>query len=150
MPLACEHVSSDIDNIIRLARAEAQTHRHYKLLAAVVALKCSLVNLDQLIYQEFQHDKLPVLDGDCVFHVSDGWHSVGHYAVMRAIPTESTAFLEPGDLVLAKVPLREDRIINNLYWLGGLQVSWSQDTGQECEYHMRRVDENLNCYEGLI
>jgi hypothetical protein len=143
-----EHVSSDIDNMIRLARTDAQ--RHYKLLAALVALKCSLLNLDQLIYQAFQRDKLPVLDENSVFQVSSGWHSIGHYAVIRAIPTESTAFLEPGDLVLVKAPLGEDKMIDNLYCMGGLQVSWSQDTGYECEYHMRRVDENLNCYERLI
>jgi hypothetical protein len=147
--VGCAEAPSDIETLQRMARANPNHQGHFRTLPAMVVLKGVLINLDQLIYQAFQYDKLPVLDETSVFSFSSGFHMVGHYTNVRAVPTESTIHLGPGDLVLVKIAL-EQGVIDSLHCIGSSRISFSQDTGFECEFHMRRVDKNLNCYEGLI
>lgn len=146
--VGCSEAPRDLEALGRMARNDPHGYEWYRVLASLVTLKSSVLNLDQLIYQAFQYDRLPVLDDTNAFDIFWGTHAVGHYTTVLAVPTESTFHLEPGHLVLVKIPAEHDDI-DGLHSIGSSRLTFSQDTGYECEYQMRRVDENLNCYEAL-
>ena len=144
----CEEVPVAMLAPLRSILANAANLIGFRTTLAFLVLKWVLINLDQLIYQAFQHDKLPVLDKTNVFDVSWGSNLIGHHTKVKAVPSKKAFHLQPGDLVLVK--LAKESNLDSLHFVSRTTFSYSQDVGPEFDYRMRRVDQNLNCFEGLM
>ena len=136
---------------VLLDRRQNEVLRHFlQVTFSVISIRASLQNLRQTLYQAVLEDKPSVLSRDNVFDISGGNRNlVAASRVISYQPDDKATFINPGDIVLAKI--KSDSIkVDALCLTGGTTVSFSQDMGMAVKAEFWELDENLNPYPGLL
>jgi hypothetical protein len=147
--VGCLNAPEELQTAQLISRQNPVNYTLHRGLMALVALGSSMIALDQLMYQAFRWNRLPLLDGDSIFHLNAGSNLVSEWIRILAVPTRATHMLEPLDMALVKITLGE-HATDSLCQISSVTNSFSQETGHMMELHMRRIDSNLNCYKSPI
>jgi hypothetical protein len=131
----------------RAGRSDEWFLRH---VAALVCLRDSLANLNQLIYQAVFAEKLTELGEDDIIKFQGSYTNSGMGLALMYLRRSAAAFMiEPTDLILVSTrtglgPL--DRQLFRVETQG--DPPWG--SGRPAHVELRRVDENLNAYGRLL
>jgi hypothetical protein len=115
-------------------------------LAALICLRSSLGNLDQLIYQALFQPECPHLDPDVVIESMWSPRTTGLAIWLVYLPNRKLFLIHAGELVL--VSLNSEDTKNWLCQIVNQSLSGSFEDWNTAE--LLKVDENLNCYPALI
>ena len=119
-----------------------------QLLFSLMSFRKILENINQLTYQAFLMDKLVVLNDNNIINIlENNTHMIGQGLTILIQPFASEIFTLPGDLILVKHNFSN---INELCVVEGENISFNMELGNQVEFKLRTVDDNLNPYFGLI
>jgi len=119
-----------------------------KLLFSLMSFRKILENIDQLIYQAFFMDKIVVLNDNNIINIlKNNTHMIGQGLTILIQPIAREIFANLGDLILVKHNFSN---INKLCVVEGENISINMELGNQIEFKLRTVDDNLNPYFGLI
>ena len=119
-----------------------------KLLFLLMSFRKVLENINQLIYQAFLMDKLVVLNDNNIINIlENSTHMIGQGLTILIQPNAREICTLPGDLILVRHNFSN---INNLCVVEEENLSFSMEIGNQIEFKLRTVDDNLNPYFGLI
>lgn len=121
----------------------------YPLFAAVAALRSSLGNLSQLLFQAFQTDKLPVFDSDNIFDIQTNEHAIAKWAKISSIWTGDTVGICAGNLVLVNFRSLSGKL-PKLARVSHFKLSFSKNSGCMMEVRLLFVDDNMSSYGNLL
>jgi hypothetical protein len=119
-------------------------------LAALMSVRESLRNLDQMVYQAILADKPPIMDEDSIIAMS-GTHGdvLGTSSVITYQPDESTFLLEPGDLAVVK-QIPNYTLFGGLVQVEDLRFSHSINYGSTNTVTVRLLNEDLSPFGRLV
>ena len=119
-------------------------------LACILSIRASLETIDQVVYQALLHDKLPALTIDNVIDVGClAFHYMGQGAEIVYQPTPPAFHVNPIDVIVVEDLPAYDRIAG-LYRVEVITHHPTHEYGFMDEAVMRRLDEHLNPYTGLL
>ena len=120
-----------------------------KLLFLLMSFRKILENINQLIYQAFFMDQLVVLDNNNIINIlENNTHMIGQGLTILIQPIVAREiFTNSGDIILVKHNFSN---INKLCVVEGENISINMELGNQIEFKLRTVDDNLNPYFGLI
>jgi len=119
-----------------------------QLLFSLMSFRKILENINQLTYQAFLMDKLVVLNDNNIINIlENNTHMIGQGLTILIQPFASEIFTLPGDLILVRHNFSN---INELCVIEGENISFNMELGNQVEFKLRTVDDNLNPYFGLI
>lgn len=128
----------------------SQEYNALKLLFSVLCVREILKIMNQLLYQAFLNNKLPLLDQDNIINISkQNSHSVGEGITLLNQPNGDEIFSNPGDLILLKVQLNTYKL-DTLCFIDEKTLSFSKDFGDTQEFYLRVVDDDLNPFMNLL
>ena len=131
----------------RAGRSDEWFLRH---VAALVCLRDSLANLNQLIYQAVFAEKLTELGEDDIIKFQGSYTNSGMGISLMYLRRSAAAFMiEPTDLILVSTRTGFGPLDKQLF-----RVETQHDppwgSGRPAYIELRRVDENLNAYGRLL
>jgi len=120
-----------------------------KLLFSLMSFRKILENINQLIYQAFLMDTLVVLSDNNIINIlENSTHMIGQGLTILIQPTTAREILTiSGDLILIRHNFSN---INELCVVEEENISFDMELGNQIEFKLRTVDDNLNPYFGLI
>jgi hypothetical protein len=119
-------------------------------VAALVCLRNSLANLNQLIYQAVFADRLTELGEDDIIKFEGSYTNSGMGLSLMYIRRSADAFMiEPTDLILVSTRTGFGPLDKQLFRVE-TQHDPSWGSGEPAYVELRRVDENLNAYGRLL
>jgi hypothetical protein len=119
-----------------------------KLLFSLMSFRKILENINQLIYQAFLMDKLVVLSDNNIINIlENNTHMIGQGLTILIQPIAREIFTILGDLILIRHNFSN---INELCVVEEENISFNMELGNQIEFKLRTVDDNLNPYFGLI
>ncbi len=117
---------------------------------ALLVIRESLRNLNQILYQAILVDKPPILDEDCIVAVDDVHKNIlGTSATISFQPEIDTIVLEAGDIALLKQLPNSVIPLEGLIRLETLRFQSSVDFGSTNTIQTRLLDDDLNPYGPL-
>lgn len=119
-----------------------------KLLFSLMSFRKILENINQLIYQAFFMDKLVVLNDNNIINIlENNTHMIGQGLTILIQPIGREIFTNSRDIILVRHNFSN---INELCVVEGETISFNIELGNQIEFKLRTVDDNLNPYFGLI
>jgi len=113
-------------------------------MIALLCIKESLKNINQLIYQSFIHNKLLSIDKNNIINYSSSSHYIGEGFIVE---TQLLPVSNPAQIVIFIEPHRNDtvfcRLEKNIY-------SFSKEIGQVSKLYLRKLDDDLNPFYNLV
>jgi len=129
-------------------REDSSEYIMNKLLFSLMSFRKILENINQLIYQAFFMDKIVVLNDNNIINIlKNNTHMIGQGLTILIQPIAREIFANLGDLILVKHNFSN---INKLCVVEGENISINMELGNQIEFKLRTVDDNLNPYFGLI
>ncbi len=144
------HVPTAVRNAAIAMSPSDPNRLMFYYFGAIVVLRDSLRNLNQMLYQAILADKPPILDEESVIRIEDirsGF--LGTSATLSFQPEPDTIVLEPGDLALLKQLPKSSIPLEGLLRLETLRFQHSVDFGSTYTIQTRFLDDNLSSYGPL-
>ncbi|WP_347861544.1 hypothetical protein U0355_13020 [Salimicrobium sp. PL1-032A] len=140
------HYPKDFETLIEDFRKRSAL-TPIKYIFSLIGLKATLNNINQLIYQAFLKESLPLYNEDSIINYSKHSHFIGEGYVLKAIPGDLQG--EVGELVHILLT-NEEEVKPQLGRVEKFERSNSQDFGSVTDLSIRMLDKNMNQYHGLL
>ena len=120
------------------------------IIFSVICLRKIISIIDQIIFQAFLTDKLPILNENNIIKIlKQNSHMVGDGLTLLIQAVGSEIFSPPGDLMLVKLQANNHNI-DKLCLVERASLNFSRDFGNTAEFGLRALDEQLNPYFNLL
>lgn len=119
-----------------------------KLFFSLVGIRVTLMNICQLVYQSFLHDKLFTLGEDNIFDIKGVSHFSSEGFIVECQPNGVGAS-DVGSLVLMQDIYKQESKLK-LCVVEGETMSFSSELGSSTIFRLRAVDEELNSFGNLL
>jgi hypothetical protein len=120
------------------------------LFFSVMALRKTICNIDQLIFQAFIKDKLVVLNEENIINiVHNNTHMIGRGLTILIQPTYNEFTAHPGEIILVKFQTKNYKI-DKMCFVEGMKSRFLNENGDTIEFNLRVLDDNLNPLFGLF
>lgn len=143
-----EHYPRDIEQVINLAKKN-DSIVPVKYILSLLCIKLSMRNINQLIYQAFNQDKLSLFSVDNIIDIKSSSHFAGKGYIVKAQEVIGNARIGTLDLVHLINP-NEKHNHPILCQVEGITVSLSNDYGETNVVKLRALDHDLNPFSGIL
>ncbi|MCK4504804.1 MAG: hypothetical protein KAW14_04250 [Candidatus Aegiribacteria sp.] len=153
-----KEVHAGIDENVLLAlqgkvrEASFETNSAARLLTAVYVLRRCIETVLQIAYQAYTQDRIPTLNVENIFNVPE-WSidTLGRTISIDVQPIGEELFARPGNFLYVDLPKDVGvEPVSSPVYLTRVNVRFSEETGTECNFGARFLDEWLNPYPGLL
>ncbi|MEW5323697.1 hypothetical protein V2J23_16685 [Geobacillus thermoleovorans] len=120
-----------------------------KYIFSLLCIRYSLRNLNQLIYQAYFQDKLPILNEDNIIDIKSSSHFAGKGYLVTAQQLDGFWDIGPGDLIHLIDPLNGEKS-PILCQVEGITLKVSKDFGMTYDFKLRALNEDLNPFYGIF
>ena len=138
-------VSRDTENIIMQIN-NPNNKGLIKFMFSVVSIRYMMMYMNQLIYQKFEDNKLPMIDENNLITYSNHSNLLGEGIIALTQPSPLEYLIEPGDLILFS-GLREK---NQLCEIEGTTLNFQREEGSTKRYKLRNINNELNPLYNVI
>lgn len=144
-----DHVPSDFE-VLHFPVRNSPQYVITQLLIAVMCLRESIFNLDQLVYQAVVNDQLNALTEDNIVNLRTISHLIGNGYIVECQPTGKELISDVGELILLKASIGGNHDINQLCCIEKKHTQISMETGTIITFGLRGIDEYLNPFRELL
>lgn len=139
------HFPDDMLDAIKNAKRD-NTIIPLKYFVSLMCIRESIQTLNQLIYQSFFQNKLPVYNEDSLINISNSSHLGGKGYSLKS---QFKYHLKPKDLALVIDPY-ETEPSPILCQIESVSISMNKDFGSHEDLKLRVIDEDLNPFFGIL
>lgn len=120
------------------------------LFFSVMALRKTISNIDQIIFQAFIQEKLVVLNEENIINiVHNNTNMIGRGLTILIQPTYNEFTTHPGEIILVKFQMKDYKI-DKMCFVEGIKSRFLNENGDTIEFNLRVLDDNLNPFFGLF
>jgi hypothetical protein len=140
---------------VRRQRENNARKMHLRHMLALVSIRDSLANINQLIFQAILRDKLVIIDEDNIIDLSPTYNSDSGSAITVTCQTSDAQFLIPIETPTWNVGILV--LLKGIYGykdtqLGRIETSHTNIFGESdtAKFEIRIIDENMNAFPGIL